>query len=66
MEHATGVIQPGGAWPPHCILEGGPVAIVLWVYGRVPTEELFTSGRLRASGPDPSLGPRFKRFLQDP
>ncbi|HEX2046257.1 MAG TPA: ABC transporter ATP-binding protein [Acidimicrobiales bacterium] len=57
---ATGVVQPVGTSSPHCGLEGDPVAIVLWVYGRVPTEELFTSGRLRASGPDPSLGPRFK------
>jgi uncharacterized protein (TIGR03083 family) len=62
----TGVIRPAGTWPPDCILEGDPDAVVLWVYGRVATEELFASGRLRASGPDPSLGPRFKQFLRNP
>ncbi|HEV3498603.1 MAG TPA: hypothetical protein VHA34_19865, partial [Actinomycetes bacterium] len=43
-----------------------PATIVQWVYGRVATDELFASGRVRASGPDPSLGPRFKGFLQNP
>ena len=62
----TGEAGPAGSWPAHCVLEGDPVAIVLWVYGRMASEELFASGRLRASGPDPSLGPRFKRFLRDP
>ena len=62
----TGVAGPAGSWPAHCLLEGDPVAIVLWVYGRTASEELFASGRVRASGPDPSLGPRFKRFLRNP
>jgi uncharacterized protein (TIGR03083 family) len=62
----TGVIQPVGTWPPHCVVEGDPVAIVLWVYGRATTDDLFAAGRLRASGADASLGPGLKGFLQDP
>ncbi len=49
----SGVIRPAGTWPPDCILDGDAVAVVLWVYGRVPTDELFASGRLRASGAGP-------------
>ena len=63
---ATGEIRPAGTWPADCILEGDPVAIVLWVYGRVATEERFAAGRVRASGVDPSLGPRFKAFVRNP
>ncbi len=63
---ATGEIRPPGTWPADCVLEGDPVAIVLWVYGRVGTEELFAAGRVRASGADPSLGARFKGFMRNP
>ena len=48
------------------MLEGDPVAIVLWIYGRVAGEELFATGRVRASGLDPSLGPRFKASMRNP
>lgn len=63
---AAGVVVPVGTRPPDCVLEGDPVAVVLWVYGRATTEALFASGRIRASGADPSLGRTFKAFLRDP
>ena len=62
----TAVMRRAGSRPADCVVEGDPVAIVLWVYGRVDQAELFASGRLVATGRDPSLGPQFKRFLRNP